>query len=26
LEKQHAGFLKPDYQPNKDWWGSSPKD
>lgn len=26
LEKQHAGFLKPDYQPNKDWWGSAPKD
>ena len=26
LEKQHAGFLEPDYQPNKDWWGSSPRD
>ena len=23
LEKQHAGFLKEDYQPNKDWWGSA---
>ena len=22
LEKQHANFLKPDYQPNKTWWGS----
>ena len=26
LEKQHAGFLKTDYQPNKDWWGSSARD
>ena len=26
LEKQHAGFLKPNYQPNKDWWGSSARD
>jgi len=26
LEKQHAGFLKEDYQPNKDWWGSSAQD
>ena len=26
LEKQHAGFLKADYKPNKDWWGSSAKD
>jgi arylsulfatase A-like enzyme len=24
LEKQHANFLKPDFQPNKDWWGSAP--
>lgn len=24
LEKQHAGFLKPDFRPNKDWWGSAP--
>lgn len=24
LEQQHAGFLKEDYQPNKDWWGSAP--
>ncbi len=22
LEKQHAAFLKPDYQPNPTWWGS----
>ena len=22
LEKQHANFLKPDYQPNKTWWGA----
>jgi len=22
LEKQHANFLKPDYQPNKTWWNS----
>ena len=22
LEQQHANFLKPDYQPNKTWWGS----
>ncbi|MDA1045909.1 MAG: sulfatase [Verrucomicrobia bacterium] len=26
LERQHANFLNPDYQPNKDWWGSAPKD
>ncbi len=26
LEKQHAGFLNPDYTPNRDWWGSAPKD
>jgi hypothetical protein len=26
LEKQHAGFLKTNYQPNKDWWGSSARD
>lgn len=23
LEKQHANFLKADWQPNKNWWGSS---
>ena len=23
-ERQHAGFLDPDYKPNKDWWGSAP--
>jgi arylsulfatase A-like enzyme len=22
LEDQHARFLSPDFQPNKDWWGS----
>ena len=22
-EKQHAHFLDPDFQPNKDWWGSA---
>src|SRR6056297_684186 len=22
LEKQHAGFLDPDYQPDPTWWGS----
>jgi arylsulfatase A-like enzyme len=27
LEKRHAGYLKPDYQPNKTWWDSKiPKD
>jgi arylsulfatase A-like enzyme len=26
LEKQHASFLEKDYQPNKDWWGSAPRD
>ena len=26
LERQHANFLNPDYKPNKDWWGSAPKD
>jgi len=26
LELQHANFLNPDYKPNKDWWGSAPKD
>ncbi|MFV1968402.1 MAG: sulfatase [Pirellulaceae bacterium] len=24
LEKQHAGYLREDWQPNKDWWGSAP--
>jgi arylsulfatase A-like enzyme len=23
LEKQHAGFLSPNYKPNADWWGSA---
>ena len=23
-EQQHAGFLDPNFQPNKDWWGSDP--
>ncbi len=22
-ERQHAGFLDPDFRPNKDWWGSA---
>ena len=22
LETRHAGYLDPDYKPNKDWWGS----
>lgn len=26
LEKQHANFLKEDFKPNKDWWGSMPID
>lgn len=26
LEKQHAAFLAPDFQPNPDWWGSAPRD
>lgn len=26
LEAQHAGFLKENFQPNKDWWGSSVRD
>lgn len=26
LEAQHAGFLAPDFKPNKDWWGSAPQD
>ena len=26
LEKQHASFLKADYTPNRDWWGSVAKD
>lgn len=24
LERQHAGFLAPDFQPNPTWWGSRP--
>ena len=23
-EKQHAGYLDPNFKPNKDWWGSTP--
>lgn len=26
LEKQHAGFLKFNYQPDPSWWGSFPRD
>jgi arylsulfatase A-like enzyme len=26
LENQHASFLKPDFKPNPDWWGSAPRD
>lgn len=26
LEKQHANFLKADFKPNKNWWGSAPLD
>lgn len=26
LEKQHAGFLNDGFQPNRDWWGSAPRD
>lgn len=26
LEKQHAHFLDPDFQPNKTWWGALPQD
>jgi arylsulfatase A-like enzyme len=26
LEKQHAGYLNDDFEPNKDWWGSVPAD
>lgn len=26
LEKRHANYLKTDYKPNKDWWGSEPGD
>lgn len=26
LEKEHARFLDPDWKPNVDWWGSTPKD
>ena len=22
LERRHANYLKPDYEPNKNWWGS----
>ena len=23
LERQHAGYLREDWQPNRDWWGSA---
>lgn len=26
LEKEHRAVLDPDWTPNKDWWGSMPKD
>jgi arylsulfatase A-like enzyme len=26
LEKRHASYLGENYKPNKDWWGSAPKD
>lgn len=26
LERQHAGFLDADYQPDPTWWGSVPRD
>jgi len=26
LEKQHAAYLNENFKPNKDWWGSAPKD
>lgn len=26
LEMQHARFLKSDFQPNTNWWGSAPRD
>ena len=26
LERQHAAFLSEGFQPNKDWWGSAPRD
>ncbi len=26
LEQRHASYLKEDYRPNKDWWGSAPAD
>ncbi len=26
LENRHASYLEPNFQPNKDWWGSAPKD
>ncbi|MCH2202781.1 MAG: sulfatase [Fuerstiella sp.] len=26
LERQHANFLSPDFKPDKDWWGSAPRD
>ena len=26
LEKRHASYLKAAYMPNKNWWGSSPRD
>ena len=26
LERRHASYLDPNFQPNRDWWGSSPQD
>ena len=26
LEASHAGYLDEDYEPNKNWWGSTPRD
>ena len=26
LEQRHASYLDANYKPNKDWWGSAPKD
>ncbi len=26
LEKRHAAYLKPDFRPNRTWWGSLPVD
>lgn len=26
LERRHATYVREDYRPNKDWWGSAPQD